>query len=415
MLRIGHTSVRQFQELSAAKPVFPSHVTPSTSRLPNVSINCPRSILLICQRPQPNTIARLSDCAVCIKGYGRSLNGCHSCEGTTASLLVIACALFSLAMILLFVLAFVFLVGGLDAINLLRQSMVRKLSRVVNIFRCRCRVRERVMPGKTDSDKGAILDVMEGTIPPEFDCTLHMNKHKGGEGGPEYSPGSTTLQPFDNNGPDITCIQPVGVRAGPVAGVKRSNVAGRQASSSCDEARPASRHTRHTDVPGVGVPGVGNGVRLESYASGGGMTFRCGVLGKKISRWTSRVPLEKFKILVVVWQILAVFSGVTGVEFPASYSLFLSWINILNFDVGYVLSASCVLPSVNYYHRLLATTLAPFIMAAGLAFTYRAAKRRAGIGSAGVAAREAAWSRHVTAGLLLTFLVSDTIVLRSFR
>ena len=98
-------------------------------------------------------------------------------------------------------------------------------------------------------------------------------------------------------------------------------------------------------------------------------------------------------------------SSITGVEFPSSYSLFLSWINVLNFDLGYILSASCVLPSVNFYGRLLATTISPFVVAAGLALTYHMAKRWAGIGSAGVRAKTAAWSRHIQAGLLLTFLV----------
>ncbi|CAM9792494.1 unnamed protein product, partial [Laminaria digitata] len=63
-----------------------------------------------------------------------------------------------------------------------------------------------------------------------------------------------------------------------------------------------------------------------------------------------------------------------AVEFPASYSLFLSWINVLNFDLGYILSASCVLPSVNFYQQLLATTIAPFVVAAGLVLTYYMAK-----------------------------------------
>ncbi|CAN0413267.1 unnamed protein product, partial [Laminaria digitata] len=70
--------------------------------------------------------------------------------------------------------------------------------------------------------------------------------------------------------------------------------------------------------------------------------------------------MDKFKIILGAWQILAVFSSVTAVEFPASYSLFLSWINVLNFDLVYILSASCVLPSVNFYQQLLATTIAPF-------------------------------------------------------
>ncbi|CAN0576978.1 unnamed protein product, partial [Laminaria digitata] len=109
----------------------------------------------------------------------------------------------------------------------------------------------------------------------------------------------------------------------------------------------------------------------------------------------------KLKILVVVWQILAVFSSITGVEFPASYARFLSWISVVNLDIGSIFSASCVLPPVNFYASLLVTTLAPLVLAAGLVLTYQTAKHRAGIGSAGVTARRAAWSRHVAAGLLL--------------
>ncbi|CAM9315423.1 unnamed protein product, partial [Laminaria digitata] len=72
---------------------------------------------------------------------------------------------------------------------------------------------------------------------------------------------------------------------------------------------------------------------------------------------------------------------------------------------------------VNFYDRLVATTLVPFVLVAALAFTYRAANRRAGIGSAGVVARTAAWSRHVAAGLLVTFLVftsASSVVFNTF-
>ena len=138
--------------------------------------------------------------------------------------------------------------------------------------------------------------------------------------------------------------------------------------------------------------------------NGFGKSKGCG-LAFNIKTWASRFPLHKFKILLVVWQILTIFSSITGVEFPESYALFLSWINVVNFDIGYVLSFSCVLPSVNFYATLLVTTLTPLVIAAGLALTYQVAKRTAGIGSAGVIARRAAWSRHMAAGLLLTFLV----------
>lgn len=118
------------------------------------------------------------------------------------------------------------------------------------------------------------------------------------------------------------------------------------------------------------------------------------------------LPMNKLKILLGAWQVLTVFSSITGVQFPASYSVLLSWIKVLNFDLGYILSASCILPSVNFYHSVLATTIGLLGVAAGLVLTYRVAKDRAGTGAAGLIATNDAWSRHVAAGLLTTFLVS---------
>ncbi|CAN0496997.1 unnamed protein product, partial [Laminaria digitata] len=64
-------------------------------------------------------------CAVYAKGYGRGLsNTCHSCHGTRGRLLIVACTLSSLVTILLTSLAVVFLVGGLDAVNVVRQSVI---------------------------------------------------------------------------------------------------------------------------------------------------------------------------------------------------------------------------------------------------------------------------------------------------
>ncbi|CAM9737553.1 unnamed protein product, partial [Laminaria digitata] len=117
----------------------------------------------------------------------------------------------------------------------------------------------------------------------------------------------------------------------------------------------------------------------------------------------------KLKILVVVWQILTAFSSITGVEFPASYARFLTWISVVNLDIGDLFSASCGLPSLNFYVRLLVSTLAPLLLMAVLVLTYRMAKRRAGLGRAGVIAKRDAWSRHVAAGLLLSFLVFTSV------
>ncbi|CAM9779108.1 unnamed protein product [Ectocarpus sp. 13 AM-2016] len=93
-------------------------------------------------------------------------------------------------------------------------------------------------------------------------------------------------------------------------------------------------------------------------ARGGGQPGCCGQ-GEKIKRWAARLPMDKMKILVVVWQILSVFPSINAVDFPPAYVRFLSWIDMLSFDRGHVLSASCVFPVVNFYQSLLVTTLVP--------------------------------------------------------
>ena len=162
---------------------------------------------------------------------------------------------------------------------------------------------------------------------------------------------------------------------------------------------PSGDDARSSTEPDLGLDGA-----IVNRANDEWKPKCCGV-SVSIKAWASRLPLDKLKILVVVWQILTLFSSITEVEFPACYAIFLSWIDVVNLDIGHIVSASCILPSVNFYARLLVTTLAPLVLAAGLLLTYFVAKRRAGIGSAGVIARRAAWSRHVAAGLLLTFLV----------
>lgn len=131
----------------------------------------------------------------------------------------------------------------------------------------------------------------------------------------------------------------------------------------------------------------------------------CG-FGNKVKWCMARLPLDKIKILVVVWQILTVFPSITAVEFPPGYSRFLSWVEIVNFDLGNIFSASCAVPSMHFYHSLLLTTLGPIVLVAALAITYQIAKRRTKRGPAGGNARREAWSRHNSAGLLLTFFVS---------
>ena len=137
-----------------------------------------------------------------------------------------------------------------------------------------------------------------------------------------------------------------------------------------------------------------------------GSSRRCCGIGQWIKQLWPRMPMDKLKILVVVWQILTVFPSIAAVDFPPAYSQFLSWVDVVNLDLANVFSASCVFPELNFYQRLLVTTLVPIALFGVLVVTYHFAKRRAGIGTAGIIWRRAAWSRHMSAGLLLTFLVS---------
>ena len=51
---------------------------------------------------------------------------------------------------------------------------------------------------------------------------------------------------------------------------------------------------------------------VKEDIDGGRKSTCCGV-GDKFEGCVSRLPLDKLKILVVVWQMLAVFSSITGV------------------------------------------------------------------------------------------------------
>lgn len=146
--------------------------------------------------------------------------------------------------------------------------------------------------------------------------------------------------------------------------------------------------------------------RLKMGGRSIGRVGCCHWLGKNIKNWTSRFPFNRIKNLVVVWQILTIFPTIAMVDFPPCYSRFLSWIDVVNLDLGHIMSSSCILPSVTFYERLLVTTLVPIVLAGVLVLTYQSATRTAGNGPAGVIACRAARSRHMAAGLLLLFLVS---------
>lgn len=326
---------------------------------------------------------------MCSDGYARGFsNTCHSCNNTEGQLLTWVGFVVSVVIILLLVIfAVVFLIGGLDAVDVVRKCVTRKFSvegiKSRDCFSTRTSSRE--------SECGGTQDFRNDTIAPASDFTWE-NQHRSGKsniGHMSRKPSPTNLVPDDGG---RAYVQPCRTVAAPGTNVGLANA---PAKLSNHVAMPTSQHARRSTLA-VGLDG-------ENKIDNGGESC-CG-WSVSIKVLASRLPLDKLKILVVVWQILTIFSGITDVEFPACYAIFLSWIDFVNLDIGHIFSASCILPRVNFHARLLVTTLVPLVLVVGLLLTYSVAKSRAGIGSVGVVAKKAAWSRHVAAGLLLTFLV----------
>ena len=346
-------------------------------------------------------VALLPDCAVCAQGYGRGVSSsCHYCDDTKAHLLTAAGAIFSLAMLLILLLAAVFLVGGLDAIDIVRDSVVRAIP-----FRSNTSSRSPCVPeanrqGPAVSELGGKIDSLDTTVAPGYESA--RERKAGVVGGFSSDDGVFTLNYSESNNVERPYIRRLSANFGIGTGVNLSDMTAKY--EAWNMRVSASQHTRSSTAAGASEGGQQGNRELEATTGRGGQSKCCG-LGQKVRRWVPRLPLNKLKIILVVWQILAVFSSITGVEFPASYSTFLSWIRVVNLDLGNIFSTSCVFPSVNFYVRLLISTLGPLVLIGGLLVTYHMAKRLAGIGSAGVIAKRAAWSRHVAAGLLLSFLV----------
>ncbi|CAM9121543.1 unnamed protein product, partial [Sphacelaria rigidula] len=94
-----------------------------------------------------------------------------------------------------------------------------------------------------------------------------------------------------------------------------------------------------------------------------------------LSRVARRIPLHSLKIIIVSWQILTQFSSVANVTYPGVYEKFLSSVDMLNFDLSWVLSTACIF-NVNFHDRLLISTLGPLVFIGLLYATYTLASRR---------------------------------------
>lgn len=399
-------------------------------------------------------------------GVGTS---CHACDNTGARFLIALGAVFILLVVAFLVLILVFLIGGLDAVVLMRDSIVSTLTskpssggRAVGEGKGRSG-NSAVHGGNDDRDvASSSVDVVASSTATVFAPALDIASSSAQGGHEEKSSsaervalggGQTAGEEVPERAETIDASVSAGAGGGrrdasgtpgtvrgtfgPVHDLDMLNRSSRSTVpdvvprrnvglSSPQVSASGYEHRNGTEAPTAGLAamhtvgsdgavasgGRGRGVGTDavgparSREEGSG----CCRLGPTVKGWMSRLPLDKLKILVVVWQIVTVFPTIAAVEYPPSYARFLDWIDVVNLDLGHIFSATCLLPAVNHYERLLAVTLGPLFLGGVLLCTYQLAKRRAGIGSVGVMGRRSAWSRHMAAGLLLTFLVSDRFV-----
>ncbi|CAN0534106.1 unnamed protein product, partial [Laminaria digitata] len=102
-----------------------------------------------------------------------------------------------------------------------------------------------------------------------------------------------------------------------------------------------------------------------------------------------------------------------NVTYPGAYQTFMSVLNIINLDLGFVVSAGCLWSGIDFHDRLLAGTIWPFAVLGWLALTYTVALRR----NSGCddSIREHIRNKHLTAVLVLLFLVYSSVSSAVFR
>ena len=104
-------------------------------------------------------------------------------------------------------------------------------------------------------------------------------------------------------------------------------------------------------------------------------------------------------------DLFAQFVSAANVQYPHDYQRFLDGVKLLDFDLDWILSASCVL-NINFHDRLLFATVWPLVVIMVLGVTYKIAARR---NNRFQPAIQNVRKKHLSAVLLLTFFVYSNV------
>lgn len=105
------------------------------------------------------------------------------------------------------------------------------------------------------------------------------------------------------------------------------------------------------------------------------------------------------------------FSSVANVIYPDTYQQFLDVVAVVNFDLGWILSAGCIM-RVDFHDGLLLATIGPLIASALLGVTYKIASHR---NRSSEQAMRKVRRKHIGAIILMTFLVYSSVSSAVFR
>lgn len=99
------------------------------------------------------------------------------------------------------------------------------------------------------------------------------------------------------------------------------------------------------------------------------------------------------------------FTTVVDVVYPDVFEEFLAVLNLVNFDLGLLPSVSCFV-KINFYGRLLFSTIAPLVVLGALGLTYTVARSRNRHSPAGL---QAVRGKHLSVALFVLFIVYSSV------
>lgn len=117
--------------------------------------------------------------------------------------------------------------------------------------------------------------------------------------------------------------------------------------------------------------------------------------------YTSRCRFLRARVIVGL-QMAAVVDEV----YPSRYASFVTKLKFVNLDIGLLLSHSCVV-RINFYDRLLLSTITPFLVVSALVATYSIANRRNN-GSEAKGTQDS-WHGYMSTASFVAFFVYSTV------